>query len=166
MEKSRLNGMIAVGVGSLTGRATMMGLALGAAAIACTLVMLVGVPGAPVREAEAHHVAYSNISGRLTYQPQGNIVAGGSVYLERWNGSSWVNLGKKATSNQYGYYTISTVRSGYYYRVRAHKTYGACFTGGGVAHYDGYSRNLDLRDPASSRTVANVWLYYKGTIYC
>lgn len=166
MTKSGVNRVIAAGIESFIGRTRMMALALGVATIACVVVMLVGVPGAPVREAAANHVAYSTISGKLTYQPQGNIVAGGAVYLHRWNGSSWVNLGKKATSNQYGNYSISGVRSGYYYSVQAHKTYGACFTGGGVAHYDGYSRTLDLRNPESSRTTANVWLYYQGTIYC
>ncbi len=161
-----VNGMIAAGIESFAGRARMTALALGATIIAVALVMLVGVPGAPVREADANHVAYSKISGKLTYQPQGKVVAGGAVYLWRWNGSSWVNLGKKATSNQYGNYSISGVRSGYYYSVQAHKTYGACFTGSGVAHYDGYSRNLDLRNPTSSSTTANVWLYYQGTINC
>lgn len=164
MTKSGTNVTIATGLEFFAGRARMIALAV--ATVACAVVMLIGVPGAPVREADASHVAYSKISGKLTYQPQGRTVAGGAVYLHRWNGSSWVNLGKKATSNQYGYYTISGVPSGYYYSVQAHKTYGACFTGSGVVHYDGYSRTLDLRNPTSPSTVANVWLYYQGTINC
>lgn len=164
MTKSGVNGMIAAGIESFKGRTRMMALALGVATIACAVVMLVGVPGAPVREAAANHVAYSNISGKLTKMPQGTSVAGGAVYLYRWNGSSWTNLGKKATSNQYGYYTISNVRSGYHYSVRGYKTYGSCFTG--MSIYDGYSSTLDLRNPASSRTVANVPLYFKTYFYC
>ena len=164
MAKSRINETISAGIEYFVGRAPVMALTLCASTIACAVIMLMGVPGAPVREADAHHVAYSSISGKLTYQPQGRIVAGGSVYLYRWNGSSWVNLGKRATSNQSGYYKISGVRSGYYYAVRGAKTYGVCYTG--MAVYDGYSRNLDLRNPSSSRTYANVMLYYQHTVYC
>ncbi|MGI8860396.1 MAG: hypothetical protein ACR2HO_09640 [Rubrobacteraceae bacterium] len=164
MTNSGVKGMIAAGIETFAGRARMMMLALGAATIACVVVMLVGVPGAQVREADASHVAYSSISGKLTKMPQGTSVAGGAVYLWRWNGSSWVDLGKKATSNQYGYYTISNVPSGYYYAVRGYKTYASCYTG--MAIYDGYSQDLDLRNPASSRTVANVPLYFKQYFYC
>jgi hypothetical protein len=167
LTNSGANGVIAAAVESFVGRARMIALALGIATVACAVVMLVGVPGAPVQEAHADHVAYSNISGKLTYQPQGRTVAGGAVYLYRQDASGrWVNLGKKATSNQYGYYTISGVRSGYHYKVRAYKTYGACFTGSGVAAYDGYSQLLHLENPASSKTVAHVSLYYQGTINC
>src|SRR5688572_11825542 len=95
---------------------------LAVAAKASVAVMLFGVPGAPVREAESHHIAYASISGKLTKADTGGSVASGAVYLYRWNGSSWVNLGKKATSNQYGYYTISGVSSGYQYTVRGYKT--------------------------------------------
>jgi len=166
MTKSGVNEVIAAAVESLIGRARMIALALGAATIACAAIMLVGAPGAPVREADASHVAYSKISGKLTNQPSGRVSAGADVYLHRWNGSSWVNLGKRATSNQYGNYSISGVRSGSYYSVQAYNTYGACRTGSGVVTYTGYSRNLDLRNPAGSYTTANVSLYYTGTISC
>jgi len=156
--------MIAAEIEFFGGRARVMALALATATIACAVVMLAGVPGAPIREAEAHHIAYSSMSGKLTKADTGGSVAGGAVYLYRWNGSSWVNLGKKATSNQYGYYTISNVGSGYQYAVRGYKTYASCYTG--MAVYDGYSQTIDLRNPASSRTVANVSLRFQGYLYC
>lgn len=164
MTKSGVNGIIAAGIEFFGERARMMALALAAATIACAVVMLMGVPGAPIREADANHVAYSSISGKLTRADSGGSAAGGAVYLYRWNGSSWIDLGKKATSNQYGYYTISNVASGYYYAVGGYKTYGICQSG--QATYYGSSQNLDLRNPAASRTVANVPLYYQKTLYC
>ena len=142
----------------------MIALALAAATIACVVVVLVGVPGAPVREADARHIAYSSISGKLSKMPQGTSVASGSVYLYRWNGSSWVSLGKKATSNQYVYYTISGVPSGYYYHVKASKAYGICQSGQAI--YGGSSNTLDLRNPGSSRTVAHIPLYFQRWFSC
>ena len=113
--------MITAGIEFFAGRTRVMTLTIAAATIACVVVMLVGAPGVPVREAEASHVSYSNISGKITRMPQGYSVPGAAIYLYRWNGSSWVSLGKKATTNQYGYYTIKSVRSGYYYKVKGYK---------------------------------------------
>lgn len=164
MPRSRANELITASIEYFVGRARMMMLSVAIATIACTLVVLVGVPGASVREADANHVRYSNISGKLTYQPQGRTVSGGAVYLYRWSGGRWVNMGKKATSNRYGYYTIKNARTGYYYKVQAYKTYASCYTG--MAIYNGYSGNLDLRNPASSRAVAHISLYFQRYFYC
>jgi hypothetical protein len=129
-----------------------------------TILVFVGAMATTAKPAEANHIAYSNISGKLTKADTGGSVPNGSVYLYRWNGSSWVNLGKKATSNQYGYYTISNVVSGYYYHVQASKGYGSCYSGQAI--YIGSSQSLDLRNPASNKTVAHVSLYFHHWFYC
>lgn len=165
MTNSGLNGAITAAIESFAGRARMTALALGATTIAVGLLMLVGVPGAPVREADASHVAYSTLSGKLIQQPQGYAVKAGAAYLYRWNGSAWGYTGRKATSNQYGYYSFSSVPSGYYYAVRGYKTYGMCTTGQAI--YDGWSQTIDLRSPASSsRTGAHVSMSFQRYLYC
>lgn len=164
MKKQRINEVIATSIETFTGRARVMTLSIAIATVACVVVMLVGAPGAPVREAEASHVNYSNISGKITRIPQDYSVPGAAVYLYRWNGSSWTSLGKKASTNQYGYYTIKSVRSGYYYYVAATKAYGDCRSEQKI--FSGDSQILDLRNPASSRTVAHVRLNYIRTFYC
>ena len=164
MTESRTNGTIAAGIEFFFGRTGLMMLTLATATIACAVVMLVGLPGAPVHKADASSVVYSRISGKLT--SQGRVVSGGGVYLYRWNGSTWVYLGKKATSNQYGYYAISAIHSGYYYKVMASKAYGICQSNSGQAIYVGSSQPLDLRNPSSSYTTVNIPLYFHHWYHC
>jgi opacity protein-like surface antigen len=46
--------------------------------------------------------ASTNIVGTAVNPSNGTRVAGAAVWLYRWNGSSWVNLGQKATTNSSG----------------------------------------------------------------
>ncbi len=87
-----------------------------------------------------------------------------AVYLHYWNGSRWVNIGQRATTNPYGSYSISGVQVGRYYRVMGWKAYESCYTG--RANYRGDSRNLDLRHPSSNSVTANVPMYFEGWAYC
>ena len=93
--------------------------------------------GSSLGTKEADAATYTTIRGTAIKMDSNTRVPGASVYLYRWNGQDWVNLGKKATTNSYGNYAIYNVPTGYYYQVRGWKVYGSCFTG--AAAYDGWS---------------------------
>jgi hypothetical protein len=101
----------------------------------------VGVPLALVETpAPAQAASTATIVGTATRNAAtGTIrVPGAAVYLFQWNGSSWVNLGRKATANSSGNYAIS-VPAGPAYFVEAVHSYGACGTGNPLAQYVGTS---------------------------
>ena len=119
-------------------------------------------PG-PLGTKEAQAATYTTIKGTAIKTDTGARVTGADVYLWRWNGSSWVNLGKKTTTNSYGNYAIYNVPTGYYYAVRGYKVYGSCFTG--AAHYDGWSTTFYV--PSTSTGVnAAIRMNFVGWFYC
>ena len=123
---------------------------------------LSSAPG-PLGTKEAQAATYTTIKGTAIKTDTGDRVTGASVYLWRWNGSSWVDLGKKTTTNSYGNYAIYNVPTGYYYAVRGYKVYGSCFTG--AAHYDGWSTTFYV--PSTSTGVnAAIKMSFVGWFYC
>lgn len=105
---------------------------------------------------------YGTISGAVFDGNTSTKVAGADVFLYRWNGSDWISLGKKATTNSYGNYTISGVLHNRYYYVGAGKVYGNCLT-------MGYLHTFHGKSPwfwHSSTSRVNVRLYYTYTMYC
>ncbi len=131
------------------------------------LAALVAVEAATTVTAEpASAATYNTIRGTAT-EYKGSTYNGraqyAGVYLYRWNGSSWVNLGKKATTSSTGTYTISGVPTGYYYSVRVFKNYFYCQQLGYMFNYDGYSNSFYL---GSTAVTANVRTYFQGYVYC
>lgn len=127
-----------------------------------TASALSSAPG-PLGTKEAQAATYTTIKGTAIKTDTNARVAGADVYLWRWNGSSWVNLGKKTTTNSYGNYAISNVATGYYYSVRGYKVYGSCFTGAAI--YDGFSTTFYV--PGTSTGVnAAIRMDFIQWFYC
>ena len=123
---------------------------------------LSSAPG-PLGIEEAQAATYTTIRGTAIKTDTNDRVPGASVYLWRWNGSSWVNLGKKTTTNSYGNYAINNVATGYYYAVQGYKVNGSCFTGAAI--YDGFSTTFYV--PSTSTGVnAAIRMNFVQWFYC
>lgn len=89
--------------------------------------------------------------------------AGATVYLHRWSGSSWTNLGKKATTNSSGVYSIGGLWANYWYQTQAAKAFGGCQIGY-YAVYSGYSQMFQARTGVTHN--APVRMNFLGYVYC
>jgi hypothetical protein len=88
---------------------------------------------------------------------------GTSMYLYYWNGSTWVSLGKQATANSSGNYSI-TVPSGWYYEVAGTISYGSCYALGYLANYLGHS--VAFWTNPGQQVNAAVKMPFNRYIYC
>ena len=134
-------------------------IAIAATTLAASAAALAGTPLAPVSDA----AAATSIQGTVIKTDSNTRVASAGIWLYRWDGSQWISLGKKTTTNSSGTYAISGLADGYWYAVRAYRTYGACFVGYGLAAYDGFSRAFYAGGGARGETVR---ISYVGHISC
>jgi hypothetical protein len=122
-------------------------------------LMVVGTPQA------AKAAGYGTIVGTATETNAGVTVRepGAAVWLYRWNGSSWVSLGRQATTNSSGNYAIYNVALGYYYSLAATKLYGACNVGYGAAAYLGSTGYFFDNVPTAN---AAIHLFFNRWVTC
>ncbi len=128
------------------------------AALAATAVLSAGVAAgtrvSPLADAEAAIA----ISGTVTNNPQGYRVGNAPLYLWRHNGTSWVNLGRKGSSNASGAFTMYNIPDGYWYAVQGTATFGVC----PAVRQTVYSRFSDSVWAGGVARTANVRMDFRG----
>lgn len=99
------------------------------------------------------------LRGPVINAASGVRVAGATVHLYRWNGSTWGDSITRTRTNADGSYTIYNVPTGYYYYVSADKFYPGCTPGVTSAWYVG---NSEVFAPPSTTTGfrAPVYIYF------
>ena len=131
--------------------------AVAIALLAALALSLAGSPTAPMASAEA-----STVKGKVFFY---NGTNGGvaSLTLQRYTSSGWVNL-KTGTSTSAGDFACTLVGGGYYYRVRAARSTGACYVGIGIDYWLGTSAYVYT--PSNHVVVTNPYMYWQNHLYC
>jgi hypothetical protein len=121
--------------------------ALGALALCALAPSVVGADQA---------AAATSISG--TVYADGYRQANATIAIQRWNGSAWTFTGRTARTGSTGGYSVTGLGDGWYYRVRATKTFGACFIGSGLTYYGAEGNYFLAQGGARGSNVHMRWM--------